>query len=67
MLLIGLPLTLPISAAAPAVEPKSSESAFRNSNALFDPAHCTQLMVMPSLANSVSSSFWSFSTRLTGL
>ena len=67
MVRMGLPLTLPISAAAPAEEPKSREPALRNSSALFDPADCTQRMAMPSLANSVSSSFWSFSTRLTGL
>src|SRR4051812_20812595 len=65
--LIGLPLTLAISAAAPADEPKSSEPALRNSSALFDPADITHRMAMPSLANSVSSSFWSLRTRLTGL
>jgi hypothetical protein len=65
--LIGLPLILATSAAAPAVEPKSIEEAFRNSSALFEPSVCTQRMLMPSFSKAFSRSFCSLSTRLTGL
>ena len=55
------------SAAEPAVEPKSIEPALRNSSALLEPADYTQVMVMPSLANSFSSSPFCFRTIDTGL
>src|SRR5882757_838746 len=65
--LIGLPLILATSAAAPAVEPKSIEPALRNSSALLEPSVCTQTMEIPSLANSFSRSCLSLSTSDTGL
>jgi hypothetical protein len=52
--LIGLPLTLAISAAAPAVEPKSREPALRNSKALLEPRLCTQRTDTPSGARARS-------------
>ncbi|MEY9617447.1 hypothetical protein ABH982_000904 [Bradyrhizobium ottawaense] len=55
------------SAAEPAVEPKSIEPALRNSSALLEPADCTQVTVMPSLANSFSRSPFCFRTIDTGL
>jgi hypothetical protein len=56
-----------MSAAAPAVEPKSREPAFRNSRALLEPSDCTQRTVIPSRASSRSRMPFSFRTRLTGL
>ena len=60
-------MTLAIKAAAPAVEPKSSEPALRNSSALLDPADMTQRILMPSLAKAFSNRPWSLRIRLTGL
>src|ERR671913_1335457 len=65
--LIGLPLILPIRAAAPAVEPKSIEPAFRNSSALLEPSDCTQRTLMPSFSSSFSRKPLSLRSRLTGL
>lgn len=47
MALMGEPLERARSAAEPAVEPTSIAPARRASLALFDPADCTQLTVMP--------------------
>ena len=56
-----------LSAAEPALEPKSIEPALRNSSALLEPADCTQTTLMPSLANSFSSKPFCLSTIDTGL
>src|SRR5260370_1768968 len=64
---MGLPLILATSAGEPAVEPKSIDPALRNSSALLEPADCTQTMLMPSLANSFSSSPFCLRIIDTGL
>ena len=64
---LGLPLTLPSRAAAPAVEPKSRLPALRNSSALLEPRLCTQRTSILSGRKASSSHPCCLSTRLTGL
>ena len=65
--LIGIPLALPITADAPAVEPKSILPPLRYSRALLDPNERTHLIFILSFLNAFSNEPLSFIRRLTGL
>jgi hypothetical protein len=55
-----------MSAAAPAVDPKSTPSLFKNSNALLLPKLCIHSTSIPSSLKASSIHPNSFSTRLVG-
>ena len=67
MAFIGIPLALPITEAAPAVDPKSMLPPLRYSSALFDPKERTHLILILSFSNSFSRDPLSFMSKLTGL
>jgi hypothetical protein len=64
---MGLPFDFAMSAAAPAVEPKSTLFELRNSSDLLDPRLLVHSTRMPSLARDLSRKPFSFSSRPTGL
>ena len=67
IVLTGLPLILPTSGAAPAVDPKANADALKNSNALLDPADFAQVIAVLSALNFSSLQPLAFISRDTGL